>query len=605
MRTYLFVLIFLLPALAFSQQSVHGLVLDSKTGVPLPFASVSIKGMAMGTITNEDGQFQLSKVDFGDTLQFSYLGYEKREFIYGSGLTDLKIKLNPKTLELRTFTVAADSDPYFDILAACRKTLMQKSQNECKAYLELHTLVNKVPGEIIEMYYNADVRSANLSRLDYKSGRQGIAAIDNSYFLSLSTSAIFQKFNLTEGGKYMPNTPLEMSKKKMMKTYSLSLLSSVDDDDYHHILFEPKMEPGKFFAGEIWVDKATYEPIEIKLYITEAQVKPFEPIFPTDSIGNVYMEITQRFDRFGGEVVPTLLRFEYGFNSFVPLDKSRPIAQANLMAVKPVHSDGIMYYYDYGVPFIKPVFDYQTNLDDYQKIQNTPYHEAFWTQEAVLLRSDRQEAALKFFQENGLLNNYSEQAIEPLKSNLGTKLDHTNRVWSDSTRLIFDEKFRQELKADQFDSRYVIPDKAKYNLNVELYLDIVEMDDTLIYFSKTVFDAYDSYYNLPQDSLTNSFINIHFDLCELARRDFESKVKALSHPTASDILKVHTKIKSDLDERMEIYFSRTRSGQDLDVLEEYNEVVKAELGIDNFELFKVRKGGIPTEITVPKKAPTN
>ncbi len=593
MRSYLAILLLLVPGLVLSQQTVEGLVVDDKTGEPLPFASVSVKGMSTGTITNEDGQFRLSKVADGDTLMFSYLGYVKGELVFKDGQSNLNVRLKPKSLELKTFTVAADSDPYFDILAACRKVLMQKSQNVCKAYLELHTNVSKRPGEIIEMYYNADVRSANLYDLVFKSGRQGIAAIDNSYFLSLSTSAIFQKFNLTEGGKYMPDTPLEMSKKKMMKTYSLSLLSSVDDDEYHHILFEPMMEPGKFFAGEIWVDKETYEPIEIKLRIREAEIKPFEPIFPTDSIGNIYMDITQRFDKYQGEIVPTLLRFEYGFNSFVPLDKKRPISRNNLLAVKPVHSDGIMYYYDYGVPFIKPVFDYQTNLDDYQKIQNTPYHEAFWTQEAVLLRSDRQEAALQFFQQNGLLNNYSEQAIEPLKTNLGTKLDHTNRIWSDSTRLVFDEKFKQELKAQQFDSRYVIPDKAKYNLNVELYLDIVETDDTLIYFSKTVFDAYDSYYNLQQDSLTNPFINIHFDLCEMARRDFEAKVKLLDNPSATDILKTHSQIKADLDERMEVYFSRTQSGQEFEVLEEYNEVVKEELEIDNFEIFKVYEGGLP------------
>ncbi len=56
----------LLPALSFcmntfsqipANTTITGLVSDAKTGDPLPFVSVLLKGTTVGTITNNDGKY--------------------------------------------------------------------------------------------------------------------------------------------------------------------------------------------------------------------------------------------------------------------------------------------------------------------------------------------------------------------------------------------------------------------------------------------------------------------------------------------------------------------------------------------------------------------
>ena len=58
--------------------TVQGVVLDAADNSPIPGASVLVKGTTRGTITNFDGQFQLSAATT-DVLVVSFIGYESQE----------------------------------------------------------------------------------------------------------------------------------------------------------------------------------------------------------------------------------------------------------------------------------------------------------------------------------------------------------------------------------------------------------------------------------------------------------------------------------------------------------------------------------------------
>ena len=76
--TYPFVLFFLFASLAYSQQSIKGIVFD-EDNIPLVGASVLISGTNQGTQTNFDGYFTLElKESFPTTLQISYVGYNPK-----------------------------------------------------------------------------------------------------------------------------------------------------------------------------------------------------------------------------------------------------------------------------------------------------------------------------------------------------------------------------------------------------------------------------------------------------------------------------------------------------------------------------------------------
>ncbi|MGO4294486.1 TonB-dependent receptor [Chitinophaga sp. RAB17] len=65
-------------ALSAPLSELKGIIKDEQ-GVPLPGASIRLKGTARGTSTNAEGQFTLSLPDNNATLEVSFVGYETQE----------------------------------------------------------------------------------------------------------------------------------------------------------------------------------------------------------------------------------------------------------------------------------------------------------------------------------------------------------------------------------------------------------------------------------------------------------------------------------------------------------------------------------------------
>lgn len=66
----------------FSQETISGMVTD-QNGVPLPAVNVFLKGTTVGTQTDFDGNYALEGSE-GQTLVFSYVGYETQEIVIGN-----------------------------------------------------------------------------------------------------------------------------------------------------------------------------------------------------------------------------------------------------------------------------------------------------------------------------------------------------------------------------------------------------------------------------------------------------------------------------------------------------------------------------------------
>jgi hypothetical protein len=83
-----------LVSLAQDQEFFRGKVLDEKTGEPVVFATVRVKGMAKGVITNMDGSFRLPMQFREDekSIVISSMGYEKKEYEL--------LKLSPKGINI-------------------------------------------------------------------------------------------------------------------------------------------------------------------------------------------------------------------------------------------------------------------------------------------------------------------------------------------------------------------------------------------------------------------------------------------------------------------------------------------------------------------------
>ena len=73
----------IVPPVMAQKRTISGLVTEKSTNEPLPGVTVIEKGTSNGTVTNLDGEFNLS-VNVGATLQFSFIGMLTQDVVVGN-----------------------------------------------------------------------------------------------------------------------------------------------------------------------------------------------------------------------------------------------------------------------------------------------------------------------------------------------------------------------------------------------------------------------------------------------------------------------------------------------------------------------------------------
>jgi len=93
---FLVTLLLGLSVLTFTQVPIRGVVLEDETGERMVGASVILKGKAVGTVSNERGEFELTVSEQPPfTIVVSFVGYISREFVIDAPEQSLTIRLNP------------------------------------------------------------------------------------------------------------------------------------------------------------------------------------------------------------------------------------------------------------------------------------------------------------------------------------------------------------------------------------------------------------------------------------------------------------------------------------------------------------------------------
>lgn len=104
MKWFIFVFSLLAPALSWAQSgTLSGTLQDAETGVPLAFVNVLNANQQEGTVTDIDGSFTIT-ANLGDTLVFSYIGYETQRFEVAD-FNPLRINLQAASTDLEEVVV--------------------------------------------------------------------------------------------------------------------------------------------------------------------------------------------------------------------------------------------------------------------------------------------------------------------------------------------------------------------------------------------------------------------------------------------------------------------------------------------------------------------
>lgn len=108
MKHLLLALFFIATAVK-AQTNISGKIFDKSTNEAIPFASIGIKGKTLGTVSDENGNFEISLKNMLDTdsLKISAIGYQSKSFSLAKAksFTGEKIYLAQASVQLSEVTV--------------------------------------------------------------------------------------------------------------------------------------------------------------------------------------------------------------------------------------------------------------------------------------------------------------------------------------------------------------------------------------------------------------------------------------------------------------------------------------------------------------------
>lgn len=544
---------------------IKAIVIDEKTEEALAYANVFNQQQVIGTATGLDGYFELPNNQIGDTLIFSYLGYEDEVYVVKKEQL-LVIKLQPSIGILEEVVVTAESDYLYDMLAKLRKGKKTKSK-KAKTYFYLETLLFGEPIEIIESYYNGTFSNYGLKELELKKGRIGLKPVRNRYFSSTESSRIFSLHDAFSKNKLFPSNPLSFKKKELKKKYQLNLNHTYLDGKQKIFVvdFFPKKDSTALFSGRIWVNRDDNKILKIKLNIENSTIHPFIPI-GRNTIQYVDMEMTKSFHEINNSSFIQSINYNY---KVVYRDTSGNELKATTKAY--------LNAYDYKQRFNLPKFEYTRHLHrDYRNITAGGYDAVFWNKSNEFRFYDKKQEVEDFIKENYIDNNL----LFPARSSRDKQqMEFPYILWNEDRfemTQASDEKIERSKRTTAFES-------DRYHLNVKLYFDVNQVQDSMIYRLATILDPVGSYYYFQITDLDRAFMNIYFDLMEIEKRAFEKELMKMSNASLEEIYDLYEKHLEVFEENSKSFVAETNKGRNWRKMKEWNDYILEELKVDNLK----------------------
>ena len=264
-----FILSLLLPCIIQAQThiTITGDVYAKKSNSLLPFASVNLKNKFKGTVANNEGffAFTLPIEHLKDTLEISFIGYEKKEILIDTIQQHLKVELTASNFVLSEIVLSPLSpEDYIKLAVKHMPANFPKSPYLTQAYFSNEITVNKKKLSHEESFFNTyhHVKNDSIDHqlLLYKKNEFNPEELDFFYEeTSIDIEGIYNSPDfILDRGKTNANEQDLFLDSVNFKKFEYRF-NPKETPGYHTILFKSKkpiyhME----LSGEILIERASY-----------------------------------------------------------------------------------------------------------------------------------------------------------------------------------------------------------------------------------------------------------------------------------------------------------------------------------------------------------
>lgn len=289
----------------YAQHTITGKIVDAETGEPLPAAHVIIKDTYKGTISNQDGEFNLIVREFPVTLIARFLGFESQEKIINENPGPIDFLLKPSIAEMGEIVVTGE-DPAITIMREVirRKQIWRADLNTYKAeaytrqQLKNDTSIISISESISIAYWDKEKGSREI----LKSKRQTANIDEASNFAGVSYLPNFYDDNLDIAGFNV----VGVTHPNALSYYDFSLedIQALDGQVVYELSVRSKRKLQPLFEGTIFVLGEEYALLEVDL-------KPNSVVVFPPPVQDFNLSYAQQFSNFGGDYwLPVDVRIE-------------------------------------------------------------------------------------------------------------------------------------------------------------------------------------------------------------------------------------------------------------------------------------------------------
>ena len=375
---------------AAAQSRLTGKILDAATGLPVPYASISVLNTTAGTTSNAEGEFEL-KAALPGRLVVSELGHRRDTVAVAAATAPLLVRLQPAAVALPEVTTGS----YLNELIARAYRQLRKSYDQKQYGQAFYRQVTQLAGdatEVQEMVWDASTGSAGVQGTAFAQGRFA----KKKAHISFINFSIYTK-------KYVVYSPDDDSTAKNLvglhtdQYLRLKLLGVTQSGSQQlvEIGFESKAESkaestAKRARGSMVIDEVTNQLLRLRLETTGQKTKSPNPMF-----------------KFKDEMVQLEWVFQPQPSGTATLYHLKVDYHTNLGRVMkpdiPVHVASFAYFYN-GRPTPTAGVTYAPAKDgekDLEAIKKTTYDPAFWQNNPVVKRTPLEDQVMKSFEQKG------------------------------------------------------------------------------------------------------------------------------------------------------------------------------------------------------------
>ncbi len=368
MNKYSFLFFYFLPSILFAQIKISGIVIDN-LGNTLSNCTISSVDGRFNTISNEEGEFEISIGDTDKHIIVTHIGFLKEIVIIGN-LVELKIILNPQTYNLEELTVGNPALNYLNL--AIKKALSDTIQKKYfSGYLRSSSKEDGKIKSFNEIFFDAQWDSRGVQY--WRPTENRFAVKEEVLYKIESVFSFFGAFVRT--GTIINSTIMPNSFQSDKSIYDFKIVKSYKLDssgDIVEIACNPKSKKEPYFQGIIVINISTDNILKIS-----------GTYFQEKSKGNIAKNQTYKFEANFKEKEGDKLML----NNFILTTK------ASVKSAKIVEEIILYNILDQKAPISNLV-----NVRKRQEVlKNSTYNDSFWSNKQIIKYTSNQKEIIDDF----------------------------------------------------------------------------------------------------------------------------------------------------------------------------------------------------------------